>query len=64
MCKFCTEANVWPGGDAGDVSPTSQPVYRECTRRLSLRRTKDGIQDHLPQVVGKRGGLVIKKQSF
>ena len=47
-----------------DVSLTSQPVFSASTRRLSLRRTKDGIQDHLPRVVEERGSLVIKKKSL
>ena len=52
-----------PGGVAGDMSLTSTLVCRENTSRLCLRRTKDGIQDHLPRVVGKRESLVIKERS-
>ena len=52
-----------PGGVAGEFSLTSPLVCRENTSRLSLRRTKDGIQDHLPRVVGKRESLVIKERS-
>ena len=52
-----------PGGVAVDVSLTSQQVCKGCTRRPFLRRTKRGVQDRLPRVVGSKGGLVIKKKS-
>ena len=61
--SFAPRPMCGPSGDAGDVSLTSQPVCRESTRRLSLRRTKDGIQDYLPRAVGKRGSQAIKKKS-
>ena len=60
--SFAPRPMCGPGGVAGNVSPTSPPVCRGSTRRPSLRRTKGGIQDHLPRV-GKRGSPVIKKKS-
>ena len=44
-----------PGGVADDDTLTSQLACRESTSRLSLRRPKDGTQDHFLQVAEREG---------
>ena len=62
ICKFCSETNVWTHWLCRGNFSNILLFCRENTSRLSLRRTKDGIQDHLPRVVENRESLVIMKR--
>ena len=58
---FLRDPMCGPVGVASVASLTSRPVSKECTRRLFLRRTKGGIQNHPPRVVKKESRVFKKK---